>query len=143
MERVKVLENIFPHWDIGAPTPTLLADEHKVSLAYYTQELDVALITFSHCFEYKMGMPDENLVGNHRLGKKGLREYEAHLIENSEWITELEKNYKVISNYSRDGRQYQHYVFTFHDRSFECIASDYTIQIKTNTRIIQVLKSLL
>jgi hypothetical protein len=143
MEAAKVLENIFPKWDIGAPSPTLLADEHQVNLAYYTEESDVALVTFAHCFEYRMGMPDENLVSRHPLGKKGLQEYEAHLIENSEWINQLERDYKIISAYSYDGRKYQHYIFTFHDRSFECIASGYKIQIMTDTTIAQVLKNLL
>ncbi|MBP7884902.1 hypothetical protein KAZ93_01815 [Patescibacteria group bacterium] len=134
MDIVKFLDNI-PACDIGAPTPTVLASEHKLILSYYTDEESVCQITFDHCFEFTMGMPDENLVSEHPLGSKGLRAYGFHLIEESSWIKEIEDRYHIISEFSRDGRKYDHYIFIFHDRSFECIASGYKFNISTKKTI--------
>lgn len=142
METVKVVE-LFPMWDIGAPCPTIFADEHELHLAYYTPDIDVAVISFSHCFEHRMGMPDENLVERHPLGSKGLTEYEAHIVENSRWIQELEERYRVISAFSRaEEREYRHYVFTFHDRCFECVSSGYSVRTVKNSSIMNAFKEI-
>ncbi len=143
MEQAKVIEGVFPIWDIGAPTPTIFSDEHNVHLAYYTCDNEVAIISFSHCFEHTMGMPDENMVDSHPLGGKGLTEYEAHVVENSKWMQDLESRYGVISDFSRaTDREYKHYIFIFHDRSFECISSGYTIQTIENTSIMDAFKTI-
>jgi len=128
MDKVKVTKNIFPEWDTGAPCPKIFADEHVVYLAYYTPHDSVSVIRFEHCFDFKMGMPDENKVMLHPLGTNGLEAYEAHVVEDSSWIAELEERYKVITDFTRAiQRDYQHYVFIFHDRTFECVTSGYSI----------------
>jgi len=138
-DKVTVLEDVFPSWDIGAPSPCVFADEHIVMLGYYTRKEEACVVTFNHCFEYKMGMPDENTIHQHSLGDKGLKGYKAHVVEDSSWISELEKRYGVISDYTQDGRKYSHYIFTFHDRSFECVASGYTINVHKNIYVIEAL----
>ena len=127
-ERAHIIEGIFPAWDVDVPRPTIFADEHIVNLAYVTEDQQVAVVTFDHCLEYKVGMPDENMINQHPLGNKGLSGYEAHWVETSSWLVELERCYQTISKNSFDGREYRHYIFTFNDRCFECIASGYSIE---------------
>jgi len=139
MNTITVLENIFPCSDIGAPCPMVLANEHIVHLGYYTPDDKVAVVVFNHCFSFKMSMPDENTISRHPLALRGLLAYASHLVEKSRWITELEARYKVISNFSRDGRVYQHYIFTFHDRTFECISSGYSVHLIENLSVTDAL----
>ncbi|MBK9218917.1 MAG: hypothetical protein IPL70_11150 [Uliginosibacterium sp.] len=139
MERARVLNGVFPDWDVGAPSPMILASEHIVRLAYYTGDGQVAVVIFDHCFEYRMGMPDENGVSRHPLGLLGLSEYEAHQVDDSSWLRTLEDRYRVISDYTRDGRRYEHYVFMFHDRCFECVASGFRIGIQPDGSVQEAL----
>ncbi len=84
-----------------------------------------------------MGMPDENKIGLHPLGSKGLQEYEFQKVAASTWIAEIEDRYNTISEFSHDGRVYEHYIFTFHDRSFECIASGYKIKYSKKDKMME------
>lgn len=134
MNEIVIIEGV-PECDTGAPSPTVLASEHKVVLSYYTNEGVVCYIIFSHCFEFRMGMPDENKIEKHPLGSSGLMGYEFQKVNNSSWIADVENQYQTISDYSRDGRKYEHYIFTFHDRSFECISSGFEIKISDRDNI--------
>ncbi|MCE0557463.1 hypothetical protein [Motilimonas sp. E26] len=134
------IENVFPEIMVGAPTPMVFADEHIVKLAYYDIEDDVALITFDHCFEFRMGMPGEDAISKSQYSGLGLLNFEPHVVEGSPWIDELEKRYKVISEFSRAQRNYVHYLFAFHERTFECIASGYEV---TKLSAITVEKALI
>ncbi|MFD2562877.1 hypothetical protein [Aquimarina rubra] len=128
MNEIVIIDN-HPECSIGAPCPTIVASEHKVVLSYYTDDDTICQIIFSHCFEFKMGMPDENMIEKYPLGASGLMDYEFQKVNHSSWISAIENQYKTISEYSRDGRKYEHYIFTFHDRSFECISSGFEIKI--------------
>lgn len=140
MERARVLNGVFPDWDVGAPSPMTLASEHVVRLAYFMADGQVAVVTFDHCFEHRMGMPDENGVSRHPLGRLGLTEYEAHQVDDSSWLRTLEDRYGVISDYTRDGRRYEHYVLLFHDRCFECVASGYLVRIYACGSVLDALR---
>jgi hypothetical protein len=122
------IEDVFPEIMVGAPNPMVFADEHVVNLAYYDIEDDVALVTFDHCFEFRMGMPGEDLISKSPYSGLGILNFEPHVVENSPWIDELEKRYKVVSEFSRGERNYVHYLFAIHDRTFECIASGYKVK---------------
>ena len=103
------IENVFPDIMVGAPTPMVFADEHIVNLAYYDIEDNVALITFDHCFEFRMGMPGEDAISQSQYSGLGLLNFEPHIVDCSPWIEELEKRYKVISEFSLGERKYVHY----------------------------------
>lgn len=135
------IENVFPEIMVGAPNPMVFADEHVVNLAYYDVEDDVALITFEHCFEFRMGMPGESRISSSPYSGLGILNFEAHIVENSPWMDELEKRYKVLSDFSQGERKYTHYLFTFHDRTFECISSGYCITRHMETTVKKVLES--
>lgn len=137
--KLVVIEDIFPEIMVGAPCPMVLADEHVVHLAYYDTEDDVALIKFDHCFEFRMGMPAEDQVSKGPYSGLGIVNFEPHFVENSPWLEELEARYHVVTSFSRGEREYVHYVFAFHDRTFECIASNYTVEKHTAITVKQLL----
>ena len=58
-------------------------------------------------------------------------------------MQELENDYEVVSDSSTNGRIYKHYVFTFYDRSFECVASGLTaLEIKDVRNVSEILTEL-
>ncbi|RYV00650.1 hypothetical protein SOPP22_17750 [Shewanella sp. OPT22] len=134
-----LIEDTFPEIMVGAPCPMIFADENVVYLSYYDVEDDVALIKFDHCFEFRMGMPGEDEISKSPYCGLGLLNFETHYVKNSPWLNELESKYKVISDFSRNDRKYIHYVFTFHDRTFECISSGYSVEKYTGISVKQLL----
>ena len=143
MEKItlRLIEDVFPEIMVGAPTPMALADEHVVYLSYYDTEGEVALVRFEHCFEFKLGMPGEDQIHKSPYSGLDLINFKPHIVENSPWINELESRYKVISGFSRNERIYVHYVFAFHDRTFECISSGYTVKKVPEKTVLEALSS--
>jgi len=134
-----LVEDIFPEIMVGAPSPMVFADEHVLYLSYYDIEGDVALVRFEHCFEFKMGMPGEDQISKSPYSGLGLINFEVHTVENSLWLEGLESRYNVISSFSQNEREYTHYVFAFHDRTFECVSSGYSVQKHTEITVKQLL----
>lgn len=139
-------------WDTGAPLPRVISNGYKTFLMYYIGENDpawkaqaqtheindlktghddiIALVEFNHCYCYRFGGINEEVISGHPLFEHGLEAYAAHIIENSKWIQEQSKINAVHKNYSQalwDKRK--HYVFTFHDEIFECIADGYKVEV--------------
>ena len=137
--RLVLVKDTFPEIMAGAPCPMVFANEHVVHLSYYDINGDVALVKFEHCFEFKMGMPGEDQISKSPYSDLGLINFEAHTVVNSPWLNELESRYRVISDFSRGEREYVHYIFAFHDRTFECISSGFSVQKHTETTVKLVL----
>ncbi len=53
---------------------------------------------------------------------KGLGFYGSYEVINSEWIEELRRNNKTTYPDRETFLGFRHFVFTFHDSTFECIA---------------------
>jgi len=137
-------------WETGAPLPHVVSDGCKVFLIYYigesnpkwtaqehviidlnTKRSDItALVEFDHCYIYKFGGANDEVINGHPLAKHGLERYEAHIIENSSWLEEqvrINSIHRYFNQASWDG--YKHYLFTFHDEMFECLAKGYRVDV--------------
>lgn len=148
-ETALLFDYAFP-CDTGAPLPHVISNGDKTFLIYYigesnpiwtmqthqitdlkTEHDDItALVEFKRCYCYRFGGINDEVIDGHRLFEHGLEAYEAHIIENSKWIKEESKINSVHSNYSQtlwDNRK--HYIFTFHDDIFECIADSYKVEV--------------
>jgi hypothetical protein len=94
----------------------------------------IALVEFIYCSVHHFGEPNDEVIGGHRLWGKGLALYTAHVIANSRWLAGLEDINKVHPYYHPDRwRALKHYLLLFHDESFECLASSYTIEVLQDT----------
>ncbi|MBU2709268.1 hypothetical protein KCM76_24950 [Zooshikella marina] len=145
----------FPvEWDIGAPLPFLLQNESHVYLTFYVKEVDpdwngtyvrvvdagtkefsdLALISFENCISTRFGAPNDEVHEGHPLEGKGLESYTAQVVRNSRWIDEIRQINSVHSCYNPESwKRLKHYIFWFHDSTFECIAESFDIKIqKTN-----------
>ena len=145
-------------WDTGAPLPFLLQNEHKVFLTFYIQDSDpdwdgtyvnvvdpgsdvnvnLALVEFKSCTSTKFGSPNDEVLDGHPLEGKGLDSYTAQVVQNSSWIKEIQAINSVHSCYDPESwSNLKHYIFWFHDSTFECLADSYSVEVhKTNMQVL-------
>jgi hypothetical protein len=105
----------------GTGEPALFASEYTLQLAYYVYARDdlVALVTFDGPTAHYFGPPHVDYVTSHPLPSRGVDIYGAFEVHRSSWIRSLER----LANLKFGGR---HFIITFHDSMFECIAGDFT-----------------
>lgn len=147
-DRVIEIEDA-PQSSIGAPLPIVLSDEHKLLLAYILQNTppnrdqskirivtpatlgeDVALIEFRRYRSFMFGMPNDEAFHGHPLANRGLHPHGVFEIENSSWIKELEKiNSAHPYHQPQRFENLKHYIFAFHDPTFECVAENFTVSL--------------
>lgn len=122
---IKVL-NDWPQPEAGAPEPCIYADDSNFVMRYYTQNNKIAIISFPLTDIFKFGSPNDEALGGHPLIKKGLKYYSVHKVENSSWVSEIEKQNSV--HHQHDSERFlkdkHHYIFTFHDSTLELIATE-------------------
>ncbi len=134
---------------VGAPNPVILSDEFVTVVAFYLQDtLDdwdgtyvrivsreteaepLALVRFSYCYASMFGAPNDEAFAGHPLADRGLKPYGAFLIENSSWIRQLEQMNSVHPFHKAERfLTRKHYVLSFHDSTFECMADGYTVEL--------------
>ncbi|MEK6551024.1 MAG: hypothetical protein AABZ50_05220 [Pseudomonadota bacterium] len=143
-----------PQSSVGAPNPILLAGEHDVFLTYYLEDTPegwdgtsvrivgtdtegepVAVVKFKHCTAHMFGPPNDEAFSGHPLAERGLGPYGVFEIKNSSWIRKLEKMNAVHPYH--DKRRFmenkKHFIFSFHDTTFECVAEEFTVEVSTGS----------
>lgn len=136
--------------DIGAPLPMLLCDEHQVLLAYLVSEPDprwdgsyatvvspesegmaVACVQFKRPSAHMFGPPNDEAFSGHPLAARGLRPYRVFEVQNSSWIRKLERMNSVHHRHDRARflEGLRHFVFAFHDSTFECVADWFEVEV--------------
>jgi hypothetical protein len=137
-------------WSKGAPLPHVVSSGYRTFLMYLASEPDpnwdgtyitvvdpsssgdlpIALVEFVDCYIYKFGGPNDEVFRGQPLSGRGLGGYSAHIVANSRWLAELQRINSVHSNYDPSSwRDDKHYLLLFHDEIFECIATDYKIEL--------------
>jgi hypothetical protein len=145
----------FPvQWDFGAPLPHLLTNDCRTFLVFFLRDIDpewdgtyinvrhadsespsnLAVVEFNRCICTKMGTPNDEVLLGHPLAGKGLDWYSPFRVENSPWIKELEAINSIHHNYNPEHwRSFNHYIFGFHDSTFECVAKSFTVDMRVAT----------
>ncbi len=141
-------------WDMGAPLPFLLCNDYRTFLTFYISDPDpnwdgtdvnvihpaseekasLCLVTFKNCASAKLGHPNDEVQGGHPLSGRGLDGYTAQSVINSPWIKEVAKTNSVHS-YDNPERWslLNHFIFWFHDSTFECLAESYEIEVTSES----------
>ena len=139
-DQVLSLENAPPS-SPGAPCPMVLATEQTLCVIYYCFEpVDwddssprsvelvsqgelFAVATFSRHRAYYQGSPNDEAFSGHPLYEKGLRPYGAYEVTHSSWVRRLmEMNRVHPSHRDEVFAGCRHFVLSFHDSVFECVA---------------------
>ena len=138
-ERDRVVEiGDLPPSDAGAPEPIVIANEHRVLLAYRTADQGEssserwAIVEPKGCRAHFFGPPNDEALHGHPLYDRGLTPYSVFKVRESSWIRLMEKRNRVHDRH--DPSRYaklSHFVFTFHDSTFECVAESLKAVIKS------------
>ncbi|MBY0232671.1 MAG: hypothetical protein K2W96_25605 [Gemmataceae bacterium] len=138
-----------PRPDIGAPLPRFLADEGHLVLAYLASDPDpkwdgggisivgpgtegeaVVLVRFRWPTAHFFGPPNDEAFSGHPLAARGLRPYRVFEVGQSSWIRRLERMNSVHPHHDKERflARRRHFVFAFHDSTFECIAEGFVAE---------------
>jgi len=148
-DRVEELLDV-PQSSVGAPLPAVVADEQHVFLAYLVEARDpnwngqtvrivapesideiVALVTFVRPYAHQFGPPNDEAFAGHPLAARGLHPYGVFEVVESSWIRRLEGMNAVHPHHHRAKfDRLRHFVFAFHDSTFECIAQDFQVEVR-------------
>ena len=131
-----------PASDPGAPLPVVVAAEGRLFLAYFVHvrvpfwdgksvrvvsaatRAPVAAVEFRGPHAHSLGPPNDEAFAGHPLASRGLRPYMAATVEASSWVRQLERMNAVHPSHRPDKyARLRHYVFAFHDSTFECVAA--------------------
>lgn len=131
-----------PQSSVGAPLPHLVATEDALGLAYLVERTEpasdrstvrlvtptsrdeqVAVVKFRRPYAHLFGPPNDAAVRGHPLASRGLRPYTMFEVQDSSWIRALERMNRGHPHHR--GTRFaslRHFVFVFHDSTFECVA---------------------
>lgn len=117
-----------PPCDVGAPNPMVVAGNPLTALVYDDVDRVRRLLTFHHVDSVLFGGINAEALRGHRLWGQGLQAYEFQEVINSAWIAQREQENSVHPSH-RGGwhARLRHFVFTFHDDTFECIAGRFVV----------------
>lgn len=94
----------------------------------------VALIEFVRAYAHMFGPPNDEAFSGHPLAARGLGPYAVHEIRDSSWIRGLERMNAVHPEHRPERfAEFRHFVFAFHDRTFECVAKSFNITVHTGS----------
>jgi hypothetical protein len=145
----------------GAPVPVVLSNEYKLTLLYYyhkvptdtalydmpvernnAEDKGIAVLHFKNHLIYKFGYPNAEVLQSHAYYKFGLESYEIYEVIESEWLLEIERMNKVhpFHNPVRY-KMYKHYIITFEDSTFECIAAGIELNFMQAATMEQAIQS--
>lgn len=84
------------------------------------------IVTFKNCSITKFGYPNDDAW--RAIPRTKNLTYDAYEVFESEWDNELDRlNRFGFPNYQR--RRRRHFVWLFHDSSFECLAEDWSARV--------------
>ena len=110
----------------GVPTNVIVVGGgHEIMLSYETGPggANRALVAFEHPWAHYLGSPNDETLRGHPLGQRGLGYYGAFEVVNSSWIRVLEQVNSVHPRHDPSRyRGLRHFIFTFQDVTFECVA---------------------
>jgi len=112
----RVVALAVPEPDVRNPLPVVLAKDGTVVLSYmaFVGRRDAHIIVSFHvAFAHRFGPPDKKNLASHPLAAHGLKPDGAFEIRASTWARES------------CGGKGKHYVFTFRDAVFECVAEGF------------------
>lgn len=121
-----------PRPEPGAPCPVLLAEENRLVLSYWLPETPpypadptapFAFIRFERPYFHSFGPPNDEALQGHPLSARGLEPCRVYQVAHSSLIRRLESMNAVHPCHSAAlFADFRHYLFTFHDSTFECVA---------------------
>ena len=138
--------------NIGAPEPMIICSGFDLILLFYVDLFDlpkitdklkernidsdigIAIMKFKKGYIHKFGIPNDEVIIGHPYYKLGLKPYSFFAVNDSDWIKEIKRIEAHHPYFNEQGfDSLNHYIITFKDNTFECIAEDYFIEYSFDT----------
>lgn len=108
--------------DPGAPDPLLVQSEDQAALVFESAGSGGSvLVEFDGCVATRFGYPNDEALAGHELYTRGLRPYGVFEVVESSWVNDVSAR-NAVSFPSAELPVVRHFVITFHDSTFECLA---------------------
>jgi hypothetical protein len=140
--------NEIPTCRISDPSPMVLGTENALVVAYHVDDAEkpfdgktvriadlasgvdrVALTWFGRPLASSFGPPAEEAIAGHALAARGLRPFGSFEVVHSSWIRQLELMNRTHPRHKPEVYAgYRHFILTFRDSMFECVARGYAVE---------------
>jgi hypothetical protein len=119
--------------------PVLLQTDYDAFLTFNAVRMNAdgqrdtagtAVIKFERCGITKFGYPNDEALCGHPLYKRGLEAYGCFEVLHSSWIRQMTQQNRVCFPHTTDSKK-RHFILTFHDSTFECVANSYQATLST------------
>jgi len=130
--------------DYGSPSPIIISNDNELFIAFYGDkerltnqpherniiyDTGIFALKFKAYLKYTFGLPGNETIKRHPYSKLGMKSSSFYELQNSNLIKELQEIEKGHPYYEPNKwNSYKHYILTFHDNIFECIAQDFEIR---------------
>ena len=119
--------------DYGAPSPTIISNDNKLFIIFYSAEAvrndEIVVVSFKFCTTYRFGSPSNETIQGHPYYALGLRSGGFYELKNSDLIKQLQSVASIHPNHNAARWQKcRHFILTFHDNMFECVAEDFEVR---------------
>ncbi|SIT49193.1 conserved hypothetical protein [Paraburkholderia ribeironis] len=131
-DQVVLLDSV-PHPAADAAEPFIVASDRRLIVAYPIAETDFerfgpfdsdddpfCAVLFPDAVFHRLGPPGDANLDIHPLAGQGLLGWSVHEVMNSSLAAE-------VAGVASAGPAQRHFVITFQESTFECVASDYTV----------------
>jgi hypothetical protein len=143
------------NWGTDTPVPILLSGLRTFVVFYLRSreadpfvrdpptDLGIGIVEFKQVTSVKIGSVKDEALRGHPLWGSGLEHCRAHQVRNSRWIIELMNMHRVPQHFD-EGRWSgaRHYVLTFRDETFECVARRTVTRTATDATMGEVITRL-
>lgn len=118
----------------------LLQDEYLCFLTFNAMEqlpgselftdAGTAVVELIGCLVTRFGHPNDEALPGHPLYHSGLGGYGIYEVHNSNWCKAVVAVNRVSFPETDESYRGRHFLFVFHDSSFECLASSIVLEVK-------------
>jgi len=121
--------------------PVVLQTDQKTILTFSAvrpmpdgkrQNVGYGIVEFDLCHLTKFGYPNDEALPGHPLHNKGLAKYGVYEVKNSLWTKLLTEQNRICFPKTPDSTS-KHFIFTFHDSTFECIARSFSATLSSES----------
>jgi hypothetical protein len=120
----------------GAPQPVLFETEHDAVLIFWGQRNEApgtrerVAVTAWHCMIATFGYPNDEALPGHRLYESGLSYYGVFEVLEPSWRGRIiAQNQSVFPKTPAHYERLRHFIVTFQDSTFECLAEQLSAQL--------------
>jgi len=108
---------------VRVPTPNWDGTDIRVVDPSSPSAEKLCFVTIVGCVSTRFGSPNEEVFHGHYLSGHGQDASGVQIVVNSPWLREVQANNSVHSQYNPERWiDVKHFIFWFHDSTFECLA---------------------